>query len=135
TLSRGTLLSLRRCDFGRSPIWFFRSIWVGLTIDVDFSQRPRWKHTLPLIIPACHLASLVGRQGITHLHTHTAAKGAIICMMVERLTGIKWSMIVNAHIEWWGGAMEQKFKEAEHTFFVTQWMIQQMESEYPMIPR
>jgi colanic acid/amylovoran biosynthesis glycosyltransferase len=134
-MSAGKILATLLASFFRSPIGFLRSIWLGLTIDVDFSQRPRWKHTLPLIIPACHLASLVRKQGITHLHTHTAAKGAIICMMLERLAGIKWSMIVNAHIEWWGGAMEQKFQEAEHTFFVTQWMIEQMESEYPRIPR
>src|ERR1041385_3938080 len=43
--------------FLRSPIGFFRCIWLGLTINVDQSQRPRIKHTLPLIIPACHLAS------------------------------------------------------------------------------
>jgi colanic acid/amylovoran biosynthesis glycosyltransferase len=121
--------------FFRSPIGFIRCIYLGLTIDVDQSQRPRFKHTLPLIIAACHLASMMRKHGITHLHTHTAAKGAIICMMIERLTGVPWSMIVNAHIEWWGGAMEHKFKEAQHTFFVTQWMIEQMERDYTSIPR
>lgn len=131
----GKILWVLLANFFRSPIGFLRSLWLGLTIDVDFSQRPRWKHTLPLIIPACYLASLMRRDGITHLHTHTAAKGAIICMMIERMTGVKWSLIVNAHIEWWGGAMVQKFQEADHTFFVTQWMIEQMEREYQMIPR
>ncbi len=131
----GRILWVLLANFFRSPIGFIRSLWLGLTINVDRSQRPRWKHTLPLIIPACHLASLMRKHGITHLHTHTAAKGAIICMMIARMTGVKWSLIVNAHLEWWGGAMEQKFKEAEHTFFVTQWMIEQMEREYTSIPR
>lgn len=122
-------------SFFRSPVGFLRSLWLGLTLNVDGSQRPRWRHTLPLIVPACRLASLMRQNGITHLHTHTAAKGAIICMMINRMTGTPWSMIVNAHLEWWGGAMEQKFREAEHTFFVTEWMIEQMKREYVSIPR
>ena len=129
------ILGMLLVNFSRSPIGFIRCIFLGLTINVDASQRPRIRHTLPLLIPACHLASLIRQHGITHLHTHTAAKGAIICMMVQRLTGVKWSMIVNAHIEWWGGAMEQKFEEADHTFFVTQWMIEQMERDYTAIQR
>ncbi|HYE18043.1 MAG TPA: glycosyltransferase [Tepidisphaeraceae bacterium] len=122
-------------NFFRSPIGFVRCVWLGLTINVDSTQRPRWKHTLPLVILACKMASLVRKDGLTHIHSHTAAKGAIICMMVNRLTGIKWSMVVNAHIDWWGGAMIQKFKEAGHTFFVTQWMVDEMVRDYPMIPR
>lgn len=129
------ILWLLLVGFLRSPIGFVRCIWLGLTLDVDFSQRPRIKHTVPLIMLACRLASLVRKSGIGHLHTHTAAKGAIICMMVQRMTGIKWTMVVNAHIEWWGGAMEQKFLEAQHTFFVTQWMVEQMEREYTKVPR
>jgi glycosyltransferase involved in cell wall biosynthesis len=131
----GKIFWVLLANFLRSPIGFLRCIGMALRLDVDFSQRPRLKHTLPLIIPACHLASLMRQHGITHLHTHTAAKGAIICMMIQRLTGVKWSLIVNAHIEWWGGAMVQKFQEAQHTFFVTQWMIEQMQRDYPMIPR
>src|SRR3954468_1545336 len=53
-------------NFVRSPVGFVRSCWMALRLDVDFSQKPRWKHTLPLIVPACHLASLMRREGITH---------------------------------------------------------------------
>ncbi|HEY7116017.1 MAG TPA: glycosyltransferase family 4 protein [Tepidisphaeraceae bacterium] len=129
------LLAVCIASFVRAPIGFLKCLWLGITIGVDWSQRPRPRHTWPLIFPACHLASLVRRHGITHLHTHTAARGAILCMMVQRLTGTRWSMVVNAHIEWWGGAMEQKFREAAHTFFVTQWMIEQMGRDFPSIGR
>src|SRR6266700_4026002 len=57
------VLGVLLTGFFRSPIGFFRCIWLGLRIDVDQSQRPRWKHTLPLIIPACHLASLMRKHG------------------------------------------------------------------------
>jgi len=122
-------------NFLRSPIGFIRALWLGFTIDTDFTQRPRIKHSVPLIIAACRMADLARRDKLTHLHTHTAAKTAIICMMVQRLTGIKWSMVVNAHIEWWGGAMSHKFRESDRTFFVTQWMVEQMRIEYAHIPQ
>lgn len=119
-------------SFLLAPIGFLRCIALAFRLPLD--QKPAWKTVLPLILPACHLAREVRRDGITHLHSHTPANCAIIAMMVKRLTGVPFSQIVNANIEWWGGAMTEKFADAAFTLFVTQWMVDQMKSEFSSIP-
>ena len=42
-MSVGKILAVLLAGFFRSPIGFIRSLWLGLTSNVDFSQRPRWK--------------------------------------------------------------------------------------------
>ena len=112
-----------------SPIGFVRCIAMALSIPVE--TRPLWRHVLPLLVPACRLARQVRREGITHLHSHTPANSAILCMMVKRLTGVPFSLIVNANMEWWGGAMREKFAESSFTLLVTEWLVAQMRRDYP----
>jgi glycosyltransferase involved in cell wall biosynthesis len=131
-MSPGRLLWVLLVCFLRSPIGFLRCIALGFTLDVE--ARPRWKYILPLLLPACNFAYEARRRGIEHIHCHTASKSAILCMMVRRLTGIPFSLIVNANIEWWGGAMRQKFAETEFTLLCTQLMTDQMKRDYPEIP-
>lgn len=114
--------------FLRNPVGFFKAIHLARTLPID--EKPAWKRLLPLIVPACYLAHEVRRDGITHIHSHVPASSTIICMMVKRLTGVGFSQIVNANLEWWGGAMREKFKDARFTTFCTQWMIDQMHREY-----
>jgi colanic acid/amylovoran biosynthesis glycosyltransferase len=52
-------------------------------------------------------------------------------MMVKRLTGLGYSLTLNANIDWWGGAMAEKFGEAEFTITHTEWLLQQVKRDYP----
>lgn len=115
-----------------APIGLFRCIGLAFTLEVD--ARPRWKYILPLLVPACIFARELRRRGIQHVHCHTVSKSAIVCMMVRRLTGIPFSLIVNANIEWWGGAMRQKFSDAVFTLLCTKVMVQEMKRDFPTIP-
>ena len=85
-----------------SPIGLVRCLGVGLTLPVE--SRPLWRKVLPLVVPACFLAREARRRGVTHLHSHTCANSAILCMMARRLIGVPFSMTLNADIEIWGGA-------------------------------
>jgi colanic acid/amylovoran biosynthesis glycosyltransferase len=111
------------------PLGLWKVIWLGLTIDVD--DRPQWRSTLPLVLPACILAREACVQGINHLHCHSCANSAILAMMLKRLTKIPYSLNLNANIEWWGGAMTEKLTEAEFTLAVTKWLLDQVKRDYP----
>jgi glycosyltransferase involved in cell wall biosynthesis len=112
-----------------SPVGFLRCVWMALRLPVDASVRR--KSLLGLVVPACHLAREARRGGVGHLHSHSPANCTVLCMMVKRLAGIGFSQTVNANLEWWGGAMREKFAEAEFTFLVTQWLVEQVRREYP----
>jgi glycosyltransferase involved in cell wall biosynthesis len=113
----------------RSPIGFARCIGLAFTLPIE--GRLRFKRLLPLLLPACYLAAEVRRDRIRHLHSHAPANSSILCMMVKRLTGVPFSQMVNANLEWWGGAMGEKFRDAAFTVACTNWMVEQMRRDHP----
>jgi colanic acid/amylovoran biosynthesis glycosyltransferase len=113
------------------PIGLARCVGVGLTLPVE--SRPRWRKVLPLVLPACFLAREVRRHGVTHLHSHTCANSAILCMMARRLVGVPFSMTLNADIKIWGGAMCEKFEEAAFTIAITQSLLDQIRRDFPTV--
>jgi glycosyltransferase involved in cell wall biosynthesis len=54
-------------------------------------------------------------------------------MMVKRLIGVGYSLTLNANIDWWGGAMAEKFAEADFTIAITDWLFAQMKRDYPKL--
>ncbi len=52
-------------------------------------------------------------------------------MMAKRLIGIGYSMTLNANIEGWGGAMAEKFGEADFTIAITERLLAQVRRDYP----
>ena len=122
-------LALVLMAFFRNPIGFFRCIGLAFTLPID--DRGRLRQLLPLILPACLLANEARKKNLKHLHSHSPAKSSIVCMMVKRLTGIPFSQMVNANLEWWGGAMREKFIDAKFTVACTDWMIAQIKRDYP----
>jgi glycosyltransferase involved in cell wall biosynthesis len=118
--------------FVRSPLGFLRCIALALRLPVDASVSR--KSLLGLIVPACYLSREVRRGGVRHLHSHSPANCTLLCMMAGRLAGIPFSQTVNANLEWWGGAMREKFNEATFSLLVTQWMVEQVRRDYPEIP-
>jgi glycosyltransferase involved in cell wall biosynthesis len=71
--------------------------------------------------------------GATHLHVHSCANAAIIAMMAKRLSGIPFSLALNANIEWWGGAMAEKFADAAFTVSHTEWLLAQLRRDFPSL--
>lgn len=111
------------------PIGLFKAIKTAMTLPVE--KKPNLKTVLPLIFPACRLARDVSRRGLTHLHSHTCANSAILAMLVKALQGTPYSLTLNANIEWWGGAMAQKFGRADFTIAITRWLEAQVRQDYP----
>jgi len=52
-------------------------------------------------------------------------------MMVKRITGIGFSLTLNANLDWWGGAMREKFVDANFTIAITEWLLAQIRRDYP----
>jgi Glycosyltransferase len=111
------------------PLGLLQAIWLGLTLDIE--ERPRWRSMLPLVLIACIFSREAIAQQINHLHSHSCAKSAILAMMLKRLTGIPYSLTLNANLEWWGGAMTEKLTDAEFTIAITEWILDQIKRDYP----
>jgi colanic acid/amylovoran biosynthesis glycosyltransferase len=125
----GKLLRVVLGNLARNPIGFLRCVALASSLPIE--GRFRFKMLLPLLLPACYLAAEVRRDRIKHLHSHAPANSSILCMMVKRLTGVPFSQMVNANLEWWGGAMREKFLDAKFTVACTNWMVEQMRRDYP----
>ena len=54
-------------------------------------------------------------------------------MMVKRIMGLPFSMTLNANLEWWGGAMGEKFADADFTDAIAEWLLDQIHREYPTL--
>ncbi|NJL62389.1 MAG: glycosyltransferase family 4 protein [Methylacidiphilales bacterium] len=111
------------------PLGFLKCIFLALTINID--TRPKLRLTLPLIFISCVLAREISKRNIEHLHCHSCANSAILAMMVKRLTGTPYSLTLNANIEWWGGAMKEKFSDAKFTIAIAKWLFEQIQQDYP----
>jgi colanic acid/amylovoran biosynthesis glycosyltransferase len=110
------------------PLGLFKCIFLALTIDID--ARPKWCLTLPLIVISCILAREASKRSIEHLHCHSCANSAILAMMLKHLTGIPYSLTLNANIEWWGGAMREKFSDAKFTIAIAKWLFEKVKQDY-----
>ncbi len=113
----------------RHPVGFAKCLALCCTLAVE--QRPRFVQLLKLLPSACFLARDATARGIEHLHSQSCANSAILGMMVKRLVGIPFSLTINANIEWWGGAMREKFSEAEFTMSHTKWVYEDILRKYP----
>jgi glycosyltransferase involved in cell wall biosynthesis len=114
------------------PVGLLRCATLALTLPVDRTGKKKQK-LLPMIVPAVLMAKQARARGIDHFHSHTCAGGAILCMMVKRLNGTPFSMTLNANINWWGGAMKEKFEDAAFTVAITKWLLAEMKRDYPTL--
>jgi colanic acid/amylovoran biosynthesis glycosyltransferase len=119
------------CWAVKHPFGLMQCIKLGCTLPVD--SRPPWRTVLPLLLPACLLAQEASQLGVSHIHSHTCANGAIMCMMAKRLVGIPFSMTLNADIAIWGGAMRAKLEDASFTIAITRRLLDQIHHDYPML--
>ncbi|MBW4620969.1 MAG: glycosyltransferase [Cyanosarcina radialis HA8281-LM2] len=123
-LLSGVIWAMWRCPKG---LWQV----IVLCFSIKLDRRPVWRTTLPLALVATTLAREALKRDIQHFHSQTCSNSAILAMMVKRLVDIPFSLTLNANIEWWGGAMKQKFSEAEFTIAVAKWLLEQIRSDYP----
>ena len=117
----------------RNPIGFFSCVKLALTMEKT-KNRGKVRPLLPLIVPACILASEVRKAGIDRIHSHSVARSAVICMMVKRLTGVPYSLTLNADLSWWGGAVERKIAESDFTIAITQALLDEVREKFRAIP-
>lgn len=125
---RSILASVAWAAFKR-PRHLLHAAALPLALD-GMSVRERAK-TVPMIAAACFFAREAVAQSIRHVHLHSAGRSAVIAMMTRRLVGVPYSLTLNADIEGWGGGMASKFRDAEFTIAITEWLYGQVRRDYP----
>lgn len=110
------------------PVRFLRCLWLGLTLPV--STGPAWRKVLPLIFPGVILAKQLHQRGITHLHSQSAKNSTILCMLAQQLVGVRYSLVVNARLDEWGGALQEKFGHAAFVVTHADWLCEQIQQEF-----
>lgn len=118
----------------RNPVGFLSCVKLALTMEKT-TNRGKVRPLLPLIVPASILAREVRHEGIDRIHSHSVARSAVICMMVKRLTGVPYSLTLNADLSWWGGAVEQKIAESDFTIAITQALLEEVHQKFPDVPK
>ncbi|BAZ16527.1 group 1 glycosyl transferase [Calothrix sp. NIES-4071] len=111
------------------PIGLYKAIKL-VTIDVE---APRWR-IIALVPIACVLARSSIARSIEHIHCHSCANSAILAMMLKQLTGISYSLTLNANLEWWGGGLTAKFSNAAFIIAITQKLEEEVRLNYPLHP-
>lgn len=111
------------------PGGFARCVALAVTLPID--GRFRSLRLFALIPPACELARRCRQQGIEHLHSHSCGSSAVLCMMARRLIRLTYSLTLNAKIEWWGGAMLEKLREAQFTNTHAEWLLDEVRRQFP----
>lgn len=115
------------------PRGLFHCLRLAFTLPVETGGKRRRPRLWQLIPSACTLARDVKRRGVKHLHAHTCSNAAVLCMFVKQLVGVPFSMTLNANINWWGGAMHEKFHDAEFTIAITTRLLEEMRRDYPSL--
>jgi colanic acid/amylovoran biosynthesis glycosyltransferase len=121
------LLGIAWAAFTR-PLGLARCLGLALTLPVQ-----RRADVLALLPAGVLLARQLQVRGLTHVHIHSCAGSAILGMLAKRLIGSSFSLTLNANIEWWGGAMAEKFSDAAFTMAITQWLLAQMKRDFPQL--
>ena len=65
-------------------------------LTLDETPALRRAVSVALVVPACVLARVTHSAGIAHLHVYSAGRSAVIAMMTRRLTGLPYSLVLNA---------------------------------------
>ena len=117
----------------RHPVGFLSCIRLALTLE-STKNRGKVRPLLPLVLPACIMAGEVRRAKIDKLHSHSVARSAVLCMMVKRLTGVPYSLTLNADLSWWGGGVERKIEESAFTISITQGLLAELREQFSTIP-
>lgn len=113
------------------PRGFLRCVRLGVGLPVTGGRA--WRTVLPLLAPACVLARDVAARGVERLHCQSAKSSVILAMMVRRMLGTPYSVVINANPDWWGGAMREKLGEADLIVTHSQWILDQVRRDYPHI--
>ncbi|HEX2730194.1 MAG TPA: glycosyltransferase family 4 protein [Polyangiaceae bacterium] len=111
------------------PVGLLGAVQLCFTLPID--KRPAALELLKLVPSACYLSKEVVRNKLNHVHSHSCASSAVLAMMVRRITGVPFSLTLNANVEWWGGAMAEKFKDAKFTLAITEWLLDQCKKSFP----
>lgn len=113
----------------RRPLRVWRALRLAARLPIDGDGA--WRRVTPLLAPAAVLAREMERSGVRHLHVHSCSNSAVIAMLAGELTGIPYSLTLNANVEWWGGAVGEKFERAAFVIVITEWLLEQVRREYP----
>lgn len=110
---------------------------IALCVRMRRDNGPPLRESLKLVIPAHRLAVWIRRNNIRHVHAATPSGSLITTLLARRISpGFTVDCTVNAKFNWWGGALNVKFNEADAIFVVVGWMLQQASQDFsPAINR
>lgn len=89
------LLKANLLKFTTRPVQYISLFWRVLRENID---SPKFLARALLLFPrAVWMADRFKRQGIHHVHAHYATHPALVAWLINRLTGITYSVTVHAH--------------------------------------
>jgi|694.fasta_scaffold06022_5 colanic acid/amylovoran biosynthesis glycosyltransferase len=121
------------CDICRTfllhPVRTWKTFWLLFQMPLDKGRGI--KTALPCLLLALEMSAMLKRDRIDHIHVASAAKSALIALGVKELSRVPFSLVVNANVEWWGGAMREKFTSADFVVSIAGWLSKDIRKVVP----
>ena len=104
----------------RHPWRTATALWLSLRTR---DRRGRYSlHNAGLVLAALVLSRGMRALGCRHLYVHSAADSALVARFASIITGVPFSVVVNAKLGWWGGALDQKLGQASAVVAHARWI-------------
>jgi glycosyltransferase involved in cell wall biosynthesis len=123
---------------GRGALCVLRHPWravaaVTLALRIRDRRGKRSLRNVGLVVAALTLAEAMRASGCRHLYVHSAADSALIARFVGILLRVPYSVVVNANLEWWGGALDEKLGHAAAVIAHARWIHDDILKRVPCI--
>lgn len=119
--------------FAFSPARFIRAMkkMAGFPLD----KRKGWLTAFKVACSGATVQHMLKNDDIEHIHVASAANSALIAIFVKELTGVSVSIVINANLEWWGGAMSEKIQSADLVVPIAKWIRKEVFELVPNLPK
>ncbi len=74
----------------------------------------------------CKLARHLRREKTRFLHVQSLANCAVIALVAHKITGIPYCVVINANLDWWGGAVAGKIRDASFIVTHARWIREEL---------
>ncbi|MCX5690845.1 MAG: glycosyltransferase family 4 protein [Planctomycetota bacterium] len=74
----------------------------------------------------CKLAKQLSERKVRFLHVQSLANCAVIALVAHKLTGVPYCIVVNANLDWWGGAVAEKLRDASFVVTHAKWIREEL---------
>jgi colanic acid/amylovoran biosynthesis glycosyltransferase len=115
----------------RSPRRTVIALMSALRLPLEGKRR--FVRAAGAFVLGCKLAKYLRKEKIRFLHVQSLANCAAIALVAHKLTGIPYCVVINANLDWWGGAVAEKIRDASFIVTHARWIREELLKRFSWI--